>query len=222
MVTIRFPVKFKGSKCSFDTVKPLFGLLNLCGNFIQTLFMCQQYLRLVIRNAVAASLTDCGKYFRCYPTLEFLCGIQFAAEDEGVDATFVDDGKIGISFISVTNRDGILIFLVNVVKESLSCIRVSKCISHILANKPRLTVHFNGSHCHAVIIPNSNLVHNQTSSINLINIFFLRASFISFCIPREYVLPNTHSSSHLLIRMLFILKARSRSSGLLSLRNCGK
>ena len=75
--------------------------------------------------------------------LEPLRAFQLAAENQTVQAGFVDDGRMLFSTHGVAKRYPIsltLILLVNVLCKSVFRVDVPKCRRNVLSNKPRVVV----------------------------------------------------------------------------------
>ena len=99
---------------------------------------------------ITPSLTDCREYFWCNPMLEYFGWFKLAAEDERVEAGFVDPYWILSSSHTVCDGwgnvlDPHLIFFWYMITNCFTCIKISQSFCHILTYEPRFSINSKSS-----------------------------------------------------------------------------
>lgn len=95
-------------------------------------------------------MSPCLSNFTCNPMLELFCWWKLTAENKGVETGFVDPNGMLSSSKTVYNRWGVsgtghLIFIRNILSNSLCGIWISQCYSYILTYEPWFPWDFNSS-----------------------------------------------------------------------------
>lgn len=95
-------------------------------------------------------MSPCLSNFTCNPVFELFCWWKLAAENKGVETGFVDPNGMLSSSKTVYNRWGVsgtghLIFIRNILSNSLCGIWISQCYSYILTYEPWFPWDFNSS-----------------------------------------------------------------------------
>lgn len=89
-------------------------------------------------------MSPCLSNFTCNPVLELFCWWKLAAENEGVEAGFVNNGHLLGSSRGITFRYP-LVFLCNMVFKSFTWICISQSFCDILTYEPWFPWDFNSS-----------------------------------------------------------------------------
>lgn len=86
-------------------------------------------------------LADGRQDFVSDPMLEPLCAFQLAAENQTVQAGFVDDGSLALVIRTITlNQGSGFILLINVCCQCVFRLCVPKCCGNVLSNELRVIV----------------------------------------------------------------------------------
>ena len=88
-------------------------------------------------NAVATGRCTPGQHLRGHPPLERLRLRQLRREHQRVETAFVDEDGLLASSDGVANRDGILVFVIDMFSQRVTGIAVPQRICHVFAHEKR-------------------------------------------------------------------------------------
>lgn len=92
------------------------------------------------------SFPDARQHFRCYPAFKAFCRFKFAAEDERVEAGFVDDSHFLDSCRTPTLKRGeCFILFINMSRNSIFSFRISQRRCYIFSYEPWLSINLNAA-----------------------------------------------------------------------------
>lgn len=87
---------------------------------------------------------DTRQYLRCYPAFETFCGFKFTAEDERVEAGFVNDSYTPFLTCTVDLADQLILCL-HMLFQCSECVTIFQRRCHISPHEPRFSIFLNAA-----------------------------------------------------------------------------